>query len=122
MSSAENAGLKLKIIQKTLGDPAGFYLLLPAKLRNRLELRVGDRIKLEIKRVIKCDGKIINAQEKEEGIWPVLGYWNELHIPKETTKKFSLKKGDSLEIILKAVVRGGDESTITITKENRKEV
>jgi len=101
------ARAEIRIVQRVCGTPPELYLYLPAELRNRWEIAVGDRIAGVLERVIK-DGE--EPLAVGEGIdWPVAGYWHELHIPAEVIDRYDLKPGDRLELLLrgpKSEVRG----------------
>ena len=93
------AEVEIEIAQRIFGAPPDLYLYLPAELRNRWEIEVGDRIAGVLEQVIK-DGEVPIAVG-EEIDWPVAGYWHELHIPMEVADRYDLKPGDRLELLLK---------------------
>lgn len=99
------AEIEIRVAQRIFGAPPDLYLYLPAELRNRWEIAVGDRITGVLERIIK-DGEVpIAVGEKID--WPVAGYWHELHIPVEVVNRHGLLPGDRLELLLRAVVGEG---------------
>lgn len=58
--------------------------------------------------VIDKNGNVLK-EIKKEVICEVIGYWNELHIPREEIDRYGFKKGDVLRLILKSVMQFGVE-------------
>ncbi|NWG04223.1 MAG: hypothetical protein HXY44_15325 [Syntrophaceae bacterium] len=99
------------LIREPKGDPDTFYFELPSGFRNRMEVVVGNKVKVIVDSVIDKEG-IVLKEIKKEIIGEVIGYWNELHIPREEVSGYGLKKGDVLRLILKSVIQFGEERKV----------
>lgn len=98
----EELNIKLK------GDQDGFYVEISSGFRNRMEIVVGNKVRVVLDSVIDKNGNVLR-EIKKEVICEVIGYWNELHIPHEEISGYGLKKGDVLRLILKSVIQFGEE-------------
>lgn len=99
------------LIGELKGDPDGLYVELPSGFRNRMEVVVGNKVRLVLDSVIDKDEKVLREIDKEV-MGEVIGYWNELHIPRQEIIQYGLKKGDVLRLILKSVIQHGVERKV----------
>lgn len=90
------------------GDHDGFYVEISSGFRNRMEVVVGNKVRVIVDSVIDKNGNVLK-EIKKEVICEVIGYWNELHIPREEIDRYGFKKGDVLRLILKSVMQFGVE-------------
>jgi len=96
------------LIGKLKGDQDGLYAELPSGFRNRMEVVVGNKVRVFLDSVIDKNDNVLK-EIKKEVICEVIGYWNELHIPRQEISQYGLKKGDVLKFILKSVIQHGVE-------------
>lgn len=100
-----------EIVALIKGEPAGFYIEIPSRVRNRMEIIVGDRVRCVVKGITDKMGRTL-AEVNQETVWEVVGYWHELYIPSEEIDKYGFKKDSYARLILKSVIRGGEEVEI----------
>lgn len=99
------------IVALIKGDPSGFYIEIPSRIRNRMEIVVGNRIRCVVKGIAdKMGGPL--TEVNQEIVWEVVGYWHELCIPPEEVNKYGFKKNSYARLILKSVIRGNEEVEI----------
>lgn len=101
----ENVGPE-ELLAQIRGDSSGPYVEVPTYLRNRLEVVVGSRFVGRLNRIVKENGERLDMEA--EGVFEVKGYWNEMHLPKGMVRKYGLKKGDIVRIILHQIINYGD--------------
>ncbi len=99
------------LVGELKGDQDGLYLELPSGFRNRMEIVVGNKMRVLLDSVIGQDGQVFREIGKEV-ICEVIGYWNELHIPLHEISQYGLKKGDILKLIVKSVIQHGVERKV----------
>ncbi|MGB9627146.1 MAG: hypothetical protein ACPL6D_00675 [Thermodesulfobacteriota bacterium] len=92
-------------------DKDDFYVELPSGFRNRMEIVVGNKIRILLDSIVDKNDHVLR-EIKKEIICEVIGYWNELHIPMEEVSEYGLKKGDVLRLILKSVIQFGEERKV----------
>lgn len=100
-----------ELIGELKGDQDGLYIELPSGFRNRMEIVVGNKVRIFLDSVTHKDGNILR-EIKKEVICEVTGYWNELHIPRQEIFQYDLKKGDVLKLIVKSVIQFGTERKV----------
>jgi len=96
------------LIGELKGDQDGLYLELPSGFRNRMEVVVGNKVRVLLDSVIDKNGQVLREINKEV-MGEIIGYWNELHIPRQEIFQYGLKKGDGLKLIVKSVIQHGVE-------------
>jgi len=96
------------LIGELKGDPYGPYAELSSGFRNRMEVVVGNKVRVIVDSVIDKNGNILR-EIKKEIICEVNGYWNELHIPLKEVSEYDLKRGDILKLIMRSVIQFGVE-------------
>jgi FKBP-type peptidyl-prolyl cis-trans isomerase 2 len=106
----EKAGFE-EIVALVKGDPLQLYIEIPSRIRNRMEIVVGNRIRCIVKDIIDKEGNSV-AEVNQETLWEVMGYWHELYIPPEDASRYGVKKNDYARLVLRSVVRGSDEVEI----------
>lgn len=99
------------MIGELKGAQNEFYVELPSGFRNRMEIVVGNRIRIILDSILDRDNHVIR-EIKKEVIGEVMGYWNELHIPLKEISECDLKKGDFVRIVLKSVIQFGEERRV----------
>lgn len=99
------------LIGELKGDPDGLYVEIPSGFRNRMEMVVGNKMRVLLDSVIDQDGQVFKDIKKEV-IGEIIGYWNELHIPRQEIFQYGLKKGDGLKLIVKSVIQHGVERKV----------
>lgn len=92
-------------------DQDSLYVELPSGFRNRMEIVVGNKIKIFLDSIVDKDDNVFR-EIKKEVTGEVIGYWNELHIPLSELSEYGLKKGDILRIVLKSVIQFGEEKMV----------
>ena len=97
-----------EFIAKLKGDTEDFYVEISSGFRNRMEVVVGNKVRVFLDSVIDKNENVLR-EIKKEVICEVIGYWNELHIPREEIDRYGFKKGDVLRLILKSVIQYGVE-------------
>lgn len=97
-----------EFIAKLKGDTEDFYVEISSGFRNRMEVVVGNKVRVFLDSVIDKNENVLR-EIKKEVICEVIGYWNELHIPLEEVSGYGLKKGDEIKLILKSVIQFGTE-------------
>jgi hypothetical protein len=100
-----------ELTRKLKGDHDGFYVEISSGFRNRMEVVVGNKVRVIVDSVIHKNGNVLK-EIKKEVICEVIGYWNELHIPQEEICRYGLKKGDEIKLILKSVIQFGTEKPV----------
>lgn len=106
----EKAGSE-EIVALIKGDSPELYVEIPSGIRNRMEIVVGNRIRCIIKGIVNKEGNT-TTEINQETLWEVIGYWHELYIPPEDASRYGLKKNSYVRLILKSVVRPGEEVEI----------
>lgn len=96
------------LIGELKGDRDGLYIELPSGFRNRMEIVVGNKMKILLDSVISGDGQVLR-EIKREMMGEVIGYWNELHLPREGISRYGIQKGDLLKLIVESVIQHGVE-------------
>ncbi len=96
------------LIGELKGDRDGLYIELPSGFRNRMEIVVGNKMRVLLDSVIEQDGQVLREIGKEV-ICEVIGYWNELHLPREEISSYGIQKGDLLKLVVKSVIQHGVE-------------
>jgi len=96
------------LVGELKGDRDGLYIELPSGFRNRMEIVVGNKVRVVLDSVIDQDGQALKDIKKEM-MGEVIGYWNEIHIPRQEIFQYGLKKGDGLKLIVKSVIQHGVE-------------
>lgn len=69
---------------------------------------MGNKVRVILDSIIDKNGNMVRKIKKEV-ICEVMGYWNELHIPQKEVRRYGLKKGDEIKLILKRVIQFGAE-------------
>lgn len=96
------------LIGELKGDQEGLYIELPSGFRNRLEIVVGNKMRVLLDSVTSNDGQVLK-EIKKKVMGEVIGYWNELHLPREEISSYGVQKGDLLKIIVESVIQHGVE-------------
>jgi len=97
-----------ELIAKLKEDTEDFYVEISLGFRNRMEVAVGNKVRVFLDSVIDKNDNVLR-EIKKEVLCEVIGYWNELHIPRQEIFQYGLKKGDVLKFILKSVIQHGVE-------------
>lgn len=100
-----------EIVALIKGDSSGFYVEIPSRIRNRMEIVVGNRIRSVVKGIVDERGDPL-SEINQETIWEVVGYWHELYIPPEEVNKYGFNKNSYARLVLKSVIRHGEEVEI----------
>jgi hypothetical protein len=100
------------------GDMESSYVEIPSGIRNRLEIVVGNILRVFLDSVVDKNGKVLKEINKEVKC-EIIGYWNELHIPQKVVYELNLKKGDILNLVLKSIIQFGEEKSLGNNKKIR---
>lgn len=100
-----------EIVALIKGSSPELYVEIPSGIRNRMEIVVGNKIRCVVKSIVDEDGNPI-TEINQETLWEVIGYWHELYIPPEDASKYGLRKNSYARLVLKSVVRDGEEVEI----------
>ena len=99
------------VIGELKGDQEGLYIELPSGFRNRMEIVVGNQIRVLLDSVIGEEGQVLKEIQKEI-VGEVIGYWNELHLPRKEISRYGIKKDDILKLIVTSVIQHGMERNV----------
>jgi len=96
------------LIGELKGDQEGLYIELPSGFRNRMEIVVGNKMRIFLDSLISRDGQVLR-EIKKSLMGEVIGYWNELHLPLEEISRYGIQKGDLLKLTVESVIQHGVE-------------
>lgn len=94
-----------RVVARIYGDGSELFVYLPAAIRNRYEILVGDRLYCVVQGVSPPNSQGV-SEVRHEGWWEIKGYWHELHILPTLVEQFDLRPGQYLTLRLQEVCRG----------------
>lgn len=104
----------MKLVKQVRDYPIRLYLEIPEEAREKLGLEYGDRILARFERILDARNST-KAEVGEEVEWEVGELPYMLSVPRELVERYNLKPGgiteagDSIELILKEVVKKSGE-------------